>query len=265
MTNNNVNKELILMNNFNSYTPHNQSIISAFQPRNVTKKKILIIDSDVESVKGLEVFLANEGFNITLCNNAIKALQEANSQQYQLILLDIVLPNLDGFELLKKLRQSNKTPVMILTSRDEIFDKIYGLEIGADDYLIKPVNQRELLARMNVVFRRVQITNIPQIDEAANINDISLCLSTREVYCHGKALNLTGYEFEVLHYLILHAGNIVSKDSIGEYIHGRAVPYNDRSIDMHISNIRKKISSFVTEKKIKTIRGAGYIFLKEAV
>mgnify|MGYP000358163666 CR=1 FL=1 len=253
------------MNSFNVYTQQKQSTITAFQPKRPAKKKILLVDNDVASVKDLEAFLVNEGFEITLCNDGIKALQEANNKQYQLILLDIILPNLDGFELLKKLRQSNKTPVMILTSRDEIFDKIYGLEIGADDYLIKPVNQRELLARINVVFRRGQMTNVLQIDEITNINDISLCLATREVYCHGKALNLTGYEFEVLHYLILHAGNIVSKDSIGEYIHGRTIPYNDRSIDMHISNIRKKISTLVTEKKIKTIRGAGYIFLKDAV
>jgi len=253
------------MNSFNAYTPQKQSTIAAFQSRRAAKKKILLVDNDLASVKDLETFLLNEGFEVTLCNDGIKALKEANRQQYQLILLDIILPNLDGFELLKRLRQRNKIPVMILTSRDELFDKIYGLEIGADDYLIKPVNQRELLARMNVVFRRVQMTNSHPIDEIANINDISLCLSTREVYCHGEALNLTGYEFEVLHYLILHAGNIVSKDSISEYIHGRTIPYNDRSIDMHISNIRKKISTFVTEKKIKTIRGAGYIFLKEAV
>ncbi len=154
---------------------------------------------------------------------------------------------------------------MILSSRDDIFDKVYALEIGADDYLTKPVNNRELLARINAITRRTQAADRLQVNKVFNINDISLCLSTREVHCQDKLLKLTGYEFGVLHFLILNAGKVVSKDSIGEYVHGRAVPYNDRSIDMHISNIRKKISMFVDGQKIKTVRGAGYILLAEAI
>lgn len=253
------------MNNLNSYIQYNQSAHAIIKPNLVKNKKILIVGDDSGSQETTEMLLINKGFDITICNDAIKAVQEVNSGHYQLILLDIVISNVNGFELLKKLRSNNKTPIMILSSHDDLFDKIYALEIGADDYFIKPVNRREVLARINSIIRRADIVHSLQRNEMLNINDISLCLSTREVHCCGGALNLTKYEFEVLHFLILNVGEIVSKDRISEYIHGRSVTYYDRSIDMHISNLRKKISEFVVGQKIKTVRGAGYIFLKEAI
>lgn len=253
------------MNDLNSYTHDTYSTHAGFNLNSISKKRVLIVDSDRESQKIMGTLLINEGFEVTVCNDGIKALQEANNVQYQLILLDVIVPNLNGFELLKRLRSNNKTPVMILSSRYDVFDKIYALEMGADDYLTKPVNQRELLARINSITRRVEMLRSPQDDEKLNVNDISLCLSTREVHCCGGSLDLTGYEFEVLHFLILNAGKVVSKDKIGEYVHGRTVPYHDRSIDMHISNIRKKISAFFGGQKIKTVRGAGYVFLKETI
>ena len=253
------------MNNLKVHQQDRQSTYSALNFSSVSKKRILIVDDDTESVQSIYTFLMNEGFETTICNDGLKALQEANRIQYQLILLDIIVPNLDGFELLKKLRLNNKTPVIIMTSRDDLFDKIYSLEIGADDYLTKPVNRRELLARMNAITRRIRVEGSQQVNKVSSVNDISFSLSTRDVYCRGCSLNLTGYEFEVLHFLVINAGSIVSKDSIAEYVHGRSVPYNDRSIDMHICNIRKKISTLVADQKIKTIRSAGYIFLKEVI
>lgn len=231
----------------------------------MSKKRILIVDGDTKFVQPIDNLLTKEGFEVTIFNDGLKALQEANSVQYQLIILEVILPNLDGFELLKKLRPTNKTPIMIITQRNDLHEKIYGLEIGADDYLIKPVNQRELLARIYAIFRRAQILVSMRPKETPNINGISLCFSTRSVYCFGESLNLTRYEFEVLHLLMLNTGIIVSKDSIGEHVYGQTIAYNDRSIDMHICNIRKKISLLVDDQKIKTIRSAGYIFLKEAI
>jgi len=253
------------MNSLTPYIPDKKSTYTAFKFNSLSNKKILLVDSDREFIQPIEVLLTNEGFEVTICSDGVRALQEVNRIEYQLILLDIVIPNLNGFELLKNLRANNKTPAMILSSRDDIFDKVYALEIGADDYLTKPVNNRELLARINAITRRTQVIERLQLNKIFNINDISLCLSTREAHCKDKLLKLTGYEFEVLHFLILNAGKVVSKDSIGEYVHGRTVPYNDRSIDMHISNIRKKISMFVDGQKIKTVRGAGYILLEEAI
>jgi len=253
------------MNNITTQIQENHSTFTAFKFSPMIKKKILIVDGDVKTLQPIETLLLNEGFEVTICNDGISALQEANRVQYHLILLDIILPNLDGFELLKKLRINNKTPVMIMSARDDLFDKIYALEIGADDYLTKPFNQRELLARINAIGRRSQIVDNTLFNRSYEINDISLCLSTREAECSGMSLALTGYEFEVLHFLIQNAGQVVSKDRIGEHVHGRTVPYNDRSIDMHISNIRKKIALIAAGQKIKTVRGAGYVFLKEAI
>ncbi len=227
--------------------------------------RILIIDNDPTISSLTQELLVNEGFEVTVFDDALEALYQANKEQYQLILLEIVFPNLDGFELIKKIRLNNKTPMMIMSKRDDVFDKIYALEIGADDYVTKPFNQRELLARIKALVRRARIVYHSNEQRQLDVNGVQICLSTREVKCAGILLTLTGYEFEVLHFLILNAGSVMSKDKIGEHVLGRTIPYNDRSIDMHISNIRKKIAKIVTAQKIKTIRGAGYVFLKASV
>ena len=208
--------------------------------------KILIIDNDPTIASLTQALLVNEGFEVTVFDDALDALYQANKEQYQLILLEIVFPNLDGFELIKKIRLNNKTPMMIMSKRDDVFDKIYALEIGADDYVTKPFNQRELLARINALVRRSRIVHQTSEQRSLDVNGIQICLSTREVKCSGILLTLTGYEFEVLHFLIINAGSVMSKDKIGEHVLGRAIPYNDRSIDMHISNIRKKIANIVS-------------------
>ncbi len=227
--------------------------------------KVLIIDNDVTTSSLTQKLLIDEGFDVTVYNDALEALCQAEKEQYQLILLELVFPNLDGFELIRKIRLNNKTPMMIMSKRDDVFDKIYALEIGADDYLTKPFNQREMLARINALVRRSRIVNTFSTHKSLEVNDIQLCLSTREVKCAGQLLTLTGYEFEVLNFLISNAGSVMSKDKIGEHVLGRAIPYNDRSIDMHISNIRKKIAAIAPVQKIKTVRGAGYVFLKASV
>ena len=200
--------------------------------------KILIIDNDPTIASLTQALLVNEGVEVTVFDDALDALYQANKEQYQLILLEIVFPNLDGFELIKKIRLNNKTPMMIMSKRDDVFDKIYALEIGADDYVTKPFNQRELLARINALVRRSRIVHQTSEQRSLDVNGIQICLSTREVKCSGILLTLTGYEFEVLHFLIINAGSVMSKDKIGEHVLGRAIPYNARSIDMHISNIR---------------------------
>jgi len=227
------------------------------------KKRILIANGDLESLQFTQVLLSKEGYEVKVCKDGLEALKEIQTSHYQLILMDIFLPKLNGFEVLKRVSGSNDTPIIAISSRDDIFDKVYALEIGADDYLIQPVNNRELIARVKVVFRRFEITNNFNIKETLSINDVNLCNYSREVYCRGRSLNLTGREFEVLHCLLLHAGTVVSKQKIAQYIHGRSLGYDNRSIEMHIYNIRKKISLFFKHQKIKTIRGSGYIFLQE--
>lgn len=257
-------QELINMNNLNSYLQYNQSTNAIFKSNLIKSKKVLIVSDHEGTQEITELLPINKNFTITICNDGMKAIREVQSVQYHLILLDIVISNLNGFKLLKKLRSNNNPPIMMFSSHDDLFDKIYALEMGADDYFIKPVNPREVMARINSIIRRSDIVHSLQHNQTLNSNDISLCLSTREVQCCGSILNLTKYEFEVLYFLILNVGEIVSKDRISEYIHGRSLDYYDRSIDMHISNIRKKIAEFFLDQKIKTVRGSGYVFLKAA-
>ncbi|MGL1958668.1 MAG: response regulator transcription factor [Colwellia sp.] len=224
---------------------------------------ILLIDYDVELTLVLKNYLANEGFNVCICNTAQEGINEASRNQYNIIIMDIVTPVFDGFELLKSLKSIDLCPVMIMTMRDEHFDRIYALELGAEDYLLKPVNRRELLARMKVIMRRVSDFNNQLPKNIININNMRLNRARREVFCEQQVLNLTGSEFEVLYFLMSNAGKINSKENIGKFVFGRSVSYYDRSIDMHISNIRKKIALHGKKTTIKTIRGIGYTFLSD--
>ena len=228
------------------------------------KKRVLIAIGEQEHLRFTQQLLSNEGYEVSICNNGLEALKEIQTSRYQLILMDTFLPKLNGFDILKKVSEHNNTPIIAISSRDDIFDKVYALEIGAEDYLIRPINNRELIARVKVILRRFEVVSHMNIKEVLSINDVNLCLYSRKVQCQGISLNLTGREFEVLHCLLLHAGTVVSKQTIAQYVHGRSLGYDDRSIEMHIYNIRKKISMIFNHQKIKTIRGAGYIFLLEA-
>ncbi len=223
--------------------------------------KLLLIDMHIELATKLTAYLENEGYQVTLCHDGITGLDLVQANHYQLIIIDIMLPKPDGFEVIKRLRAINNTPIVVLTDRDEHFDRIYALEIGADDYLSKSINQRELLARIKAIIRRTTRQETTQTESKLAINDISLCLLNREAYCNNQKLPLTSLEFEVLYLLMSNAGKVTPKDKIGEHVLGRTISYYDRSIDMHISNIRKKIAHLAENKKIKTIRGAGYLFM----
>mgnify|MGYP000129387353 CR=1 FL=1 len=225
--------------------------------------KLLLIDSDIELTRTLSSLLTQEGFVVTTCHDGITGLQQALEFDYDLILLDVVMPDINGFELLRRLRPANRTPVIIVSARDDHFDRIYALEIGADDYLAKPINCRELIARINAMLRRMRHIDSYKSQNKLHINDVELSLTTRQVHCNGNLLDFTGSEFQVLYFLMANAGKVIAKDQIGESVLGRKISYYDRSIDMHISNIRKKLAIAADNHKIKTIRGAGYIFLSE--
>lgn len=222
---------------------------------------VLLIDDDIELSELLTEYLSSHDFNITACHRGDTGLEQALTQNYDVILLDVMLPGLDGFEVLKQLRQSKLTPVIMLTAKGEDFDRIFGLELGADDYLAKPFNHRELLARVKAITRRIE--NIQQMHSNAIIeeNGIRLTPHTREAFAAEQKVELTGTEFEILFLLLNNQGEIVSKETISEQVLGRKLAAFDRSIDMHVSNIRKKIAEHIKQEKIKTVRGAGYILL----
>ncbi len=225
-------------------------------------KSLLIIDDDQELTDLLVEYLTPQGYEIDVKHDGESGLQQAtSSHHYDLILLDVMLPKLDGFEVLKRLRTSHLTPVLMLTAKGDDFDRIFGLELGADDYLPKPFNHRELSARIKAIVRRMDYLPATSSQQTLHIDDLILNPSTQHVECAGTAIEMTATEFLILHLLMINQGQIVSKQDICEKVLGRKLVAFDRSIDMHLSNIRRKLMSCSDKEKIKTIRGTGYLFV----
>ena len=223
--------------------------------------RILVIDDDVELCSLVSEYLKPEGFQVA-CNHDGKAgLASALTGDYLIAVLDVMLPGMNGFDVLRKIRDSSRLPVLLLTARGEDVDRIVGLEIGADDYLPKPFNPRELVARIRAILRRTRGgRNEAHVPEAVHVGDIDLDPATRSVHHRGKAVELTSVEFDLLHVLLREAGRVVTREDLVDQVLGRKFSPFDRSIDMHVSKVRKKLGDFDSEEHIKTIRGAGYIF-----
>ncbi|MEL0654430.1 response regulator [Pseudoalteromonas issachenkonii] len=226
--------------------------------------KLLMIDDDTGLCELLSEYLTAQGFEIQSVHDGEQGLKLAQANDYALILLDVMLPTLDGFEVLKQLRQTKLTPVIMLTAKGEDFDRIFGLELGADDYIPKPFNHRELLARVKAITRRIEHINSLNVATTSKllVNGITVNLAAREASIDGSTLTLTGTEYEILTLLCKNAGEVVSKEQISEEVLGRRLASFDRSIDMHVSNIRKKIAEYILGERIKTMRGTGYVFIQ---
>jgi len=227
----------------------------------MNKRTILIVKEEKEPVNQVDKFLINEGLDVTICNDIFIALAEARRPKYQIILLELTRLNSSGFNLLKRLREISVTPLILIAQYYDFCEKVYSLELGADEYLVKPIHSRELIARMNVFFRRHDNTESTAHSLLSTINDITICNSTMTVMSEKGSINLTLCEFEVLNILMINAGKVISKEQIFEFVHSRTMSYNDRSIEMHISKIKKKIRLLVEGEKIKTVRSRGYVFL----
>ncbi|WP_371375827.1 response regulator [Thalassotalea aquiviva] len=225
------------------------------------KPHILVIDDDQELTELLNEFLCSEGFLVSLCHDGVSGLNHARKAKYDLILLDVMMPGLTGFELLTALGGHHHTPILMLTAKGDDYDRVLGLELGADDYLAKPYNPKELLARIHAILRRIDILKRQQKQHTLKLNHIQLDPATREVLHQQKSIALTGTEFEILQLLMEHSDSIVSKQTISKKILNRNLMAYDRSIDMHMSNIRKKLHIHEGDEKIKTIRGVGYVFV----
>ncbi|MDO6425607.1 response regulator [Thalassotalea sp. 1_MG-2023] len=225
-------------------------------------RTILMIDDDKTLTDLLCEYLSYEGFQLEARHDGISGLAAAKDSKYSLILLDVMMPGLNGFELLKALGGKHATPILMLTAKGDETDKVLGLELGADDYLAKPFQHRELLARINAILRRIDIVQQQQNHNVNyHINHVQMNPATHEVHCHDQLIELTGTEYQLLTLLMENSGSIVSKELISQQVMQRKLSPFDRSIDMHVSNIRRKFSAYAQDDKIKTIRGAGYIFL----
>ena len=232
--------------------------------------KILLVDDDIELTDLLAEVLRLTGFDVEIANNGQEALDKLNSS-HQLVLLDVMMPVLNGIETLKKIRQTSNVPVMMLTARGEEIDRVLGLELGADDYLPKPFNDRELVARIKAILRRVSpsessqnSTTLSSEENTLEFAGLVLHSGLQQASYKGQDLGLTGSEFALLHKLILRPGQIVSREELSMNVLGKYLSPFDRSIDMHMSNLRKKLPERDNGLPwLKTLRGRGYLLVCE--
>jgi two-component system, OmpR family, response regulator CpxR len=225
-------------------------------------EQILIIDDDVALCELVTEYLEPLGFKVDSVHRGDAGAEQALAGKYSIVILDVMLPGLNGFEVLRSIRAQAKLPVLMLTARGDDVDRIVGLEIGADDYLPKPFNPRELVARIRAILRR---TGTESSSGAAAkplaVGDIELDPGTRVVRRGGKIVSLTAVEFDLLERLLRGAGRILSREDLSKEVLGRNTSPFDRSIDMHISNLRKKLGHQIgAVERIKTVRGVGYIY-----
>lgn len=220
-------------------------------------KRILIIDDDKELSDLLNEYLTSEQLSCDQAFNGESGLNCCKQKPYDLVLLDVMMPGIDGLETLKQLRRFSKVPVLMLTARGEDYDKILGLELGADDYLPKPFNHRELLARVKAILRRFEYASEEKKSKVKKAGNLVMNHNTHMVHINGNDVELTGTEYQFLSFLLDNLGNLVTKDELSKEILGRRIVQYDRSIDVHISNLRKKLKP-EADLEIKTIRGSGY-------
>jgi DNA-binding response OmpR family regulator len=220
---------------------------------------ILLIDDDVELCSMLTEYMGKFGFRVTAVHRGDTGLKTALEKPFALVLLDVMLPGLDGFEVLRRIRATSAVSVLLLTARGEDVDRIVGLEIGADDYLSKPFNPRELLARVRAILRRSAGAQVVQEQTLLRADGLELNLAARTVLQSGKKIELTDVEFALLEALMRSPGKVVSREDISEYVLGRKFHPFDRALDMHVSRLRRKLGeNSEADAQVKTIRGVGY-------
>jgi two-component system response regulator CpxR len=225
--------------------------------------RILVIDDDVALCGLLVEYLVPEGFRVDTVHDGDQGLEIAGKGDHDLVVLDVMLPRGNGFEVLNRLRARTGIPVVMLTARGEEIDRIVGLEMGADDYLVKPFNPRELVARIRAVLRRARADRVPETapPPVVEVGDVTLNSGMREVRLLGKKVDLTSVEFELLDLMIRNAGQVVSREEMNRKVLGRTLSPYDRSIDVHVSKLRKKLGHEVAGvERIRSIRGSGYLY-----
>ncbi len=237
-------------------------------------ERLLIVDDDRELCELVAELLEGEGFEVEVENRSDAGLARALSGEHSLVVLDVMMPGMNGFEVLRRLRaEGSGVHVLMLTARGDDVDRIVGLEIGADDYLPKPFNPRELVARIQAVLRRARATTTRASSphagsvspERITVGDVEVDTGTRHVRRDGESVELTNVEYEILVILLSSAGRVVTREELVRSALGREISVFDRSIDMHISHLRKKLGRRAGEvERIKTVRGVGYIYARTA-
>jgi two-component system OmpR family response regulator len=224
----------------------------ALQPnnRNAITMRLLLVEDDIRLQRSLSRALREEGYAVDTAENGVDALHKATNYDYDAIVLDVMLPQLDGWTVLERLRQQKRTPVLMLTARDATPDRVRGLDSGADDYLVKPFDLSELFARVRALLRR----STGQVKPVIELGDVTLDTRSRSITCKGQTVALTAREYAILEYLALHRGEVVSRSTLYEHIFDENDDTLSNLVDVHVFSIRKKLRADL----IATRRGQGY-------
>ena len=229
-------------------------------------RKILIVDDEKLIVKGLKFTLEQDSMEVDVAYDGREALEKAKNNQYDIILLDVMLPELNGFEVCQQIRDFSDVPIIMLTAKGDDMDKILGLEYGADDYITKPFNILEVKARIKAIMRRVNSKRQKAAEPAANVivsGDMRIDMDSRRVFIENKEVNLTAKEFDLLELLIMNPNKVYNREKLLNLVWGYDYPGDVRTVDVHVRRLREKIEKNPSEPKyIHTKWGVGYFFQK---
>jgi DNA-binding response OmpR family regulator len=224
-------------------------------------ERILVIDDDVELCELVTEYLEPDGYAVEAASDPATGLERAMSGAHALVVLDVMMPQLNGLDLLRRLRAASTLPVLMLTARGRDVDRIIGLELGADDYLPKPFNPHELVARIRAILRRARPPADSPPGERLSVGDVEVDIRARTARSGGALLDLTTVEFDLLTALLRSAGSVMTREELPLQVLGREFNPQDRSIDTHVSNLRRKLGPYRQGvERIKSVRGAGYLY-----
>lgn len=222
--------------------------------------KILIVDDDLNICELLRLYLEKEGFETNVANDGESAVEKAGKYAPDLILLDIMLPKLDGWQVCREIRKTSETPIIMLTAKGETFDKILGLELGADDYICKPFDTKEVIARIKAVLRRSADTDKPSAVKEVNYDKLRINLTNYELTVNDKRIDTPPKELELIYHLASNPNRVYTRDQLLDEVWGFDYYGDSRTVDVHVKRIREKLENVSTEWELKTVWGVGYKF-----
>ncbi|MBQ6625798.1 MAG: response regulator transcription factor [Ruminococcus sp.] len=221
--------------------------------------KILIVDDDTNICELLRLYIEKEGYSTVLAHDGEKAIELFNKEQPNLVLLDIMLPKLDGWQVCREIRKTSDCPIIMITAKGEVFDKILGLELGADDYVVKPFEAKEVVARIRAVLRRI-ISNEEESVKEVNWDKLSINLTNYELKVDGEVVDTPPKEMELLYHLASNPNKVYTRDQLLDQVWGFEYYGDSRTVDVHVKRIREKIDGVSDKWELRTVWGVGYKF-----
>ena len=226
----------------------------------MSKEKILVVDDDVNICELLRLYIERDDYQVVIANDGEQAVELFNREQPDLVLLDIMLPKMDGWQVCKEIRKTSNRPIIMLTAKGELFDKILGLELGADDYIIKPFEAKEVIARIHAVLRRTGTNEEKEKVKEINWDKLSINLTNYELRVDGKYIDTPPKEMELLYYLASNPNKVFTRDQLLDKVWGCDYYGDSRTVDVHIKRLREKINGVSDQWSLKTVWGVGYKF-----